>query len=163
MSDIPLAPKLVKWAYTGVIRPKLLYACQAWAHKLTTKQIKCKKKLDRLTTTAMVPIKRSTPQATLEIMFNLIPIDLLIEQLGAASFMRTKAHLENTIMLNRPYNVNIVSLTNDIKKYIRHSEYKAYTDGSNIDSKAGAGGIICKLNKIIYRQSKAMQVSFKLS
>lgn len=25
-------PKLVKWVYTGVIRPKLLYACQAWAN-----------------------------------------------------------------------------------------------------------------------------------
>ena len=179
-------PKLVKWAYTGVIRPKLLYACQAWAHKLTTKQIKCMKKLDRLTTTAMAPIRRSTPQATLEIMFDLIPIDLLIEQLGAASFMRTKPHLqpftdtpnghlnrwvqivnrldipretdvvENTIMLNRPYNVNIVSLTNDTKKYIRHSEYTAYTDGSKIDGKAGAGVIIYKLNEIIYRQSYSL-------
>ena len=90
-----------------------------------------------LTTTAMAPIRHSTPQATLEIMFDLIPINLLIEQLGAASFMRTKAHLqpftdtpnghlnrwvqivnrldipretevvENTIMLNRPCNANI--------------------------------------------------------
>ena len=60
--------------------------------------------------------------------------------------------VENTIMLNRPYNMNIISLTNDTKKYIRHSEYKAYTDGSRIDSKTGAGVIIFKLNEIIYRQ-----------
>ena len=59
-------------------------------------------------------------------------------------------------MLNRPYNVNIVNLTNDTKKYIRHSEYTAYTDGSKIDGKAGAGVIIYKLNKIIYRQSYSL-------
>ena len=43
--------------------------------------------------------------------------------------------IENTRTLNRPYNVNIVSLTNDTKKCIRHSEYTAYTDGSKIDEK----------------------------
>ena len=111
----------------------------------------------------MAPIRRSTPQATLEIMFDIVPIHLLIEQLGAASFLRTKTHLqpdsdtpnghlkrreqivslfdipsntdviENTVMLNRPFNVNIVSLNDDSKKYIQHSEYTAYTDGSKID------------------------------
>ena len=85
-------PKLVKWAYTGVIIPKLLYAFQAWAHKITNKQVKCMKRLDRITATAMAP--RHTPQAILEIMFDLTPIELLIEQLGVASFMRTKAHLQ---------------------------------------------------------------------
>ena len=179
-------PKLVRWAYTGVIRPKLLYACQAWANKLTPKQIKCMKRLDRQTTTAMAPIRRSTPQASLEIMFDVTPIELLIEQTGAASFMRTKSHLhtytdipnghlnkwakiveklnlqeetdiiENKTSLNRPYNVNIVSLTNDTKKYIRHSEYTAYTDGSKINDKTGAGIIIYKQNEIIYRQSYSL-------
>ena len=33
-------PKLSKWVYTGVIRPKLLYACQAWADKMSDKHIK---------------------------------------------------------------------------------------------------------------------------
>ena len=143
-------PKLVRWAYTGVIRPKLLYACQAWANKVNTKQIKQMKKLDRQTTTAMAPIRRSTPQASMEIMFNLTPIELLIERTGTASFIRTRPHLkpfedtpnghlnkwaeivkrlnlpeetdiiENTTTLNRPYNVNIVGLSNDTKKYIRH-------------------------------------------
>ena len=104
------------------------------------------KKLDWQTTTANAPIRRSTPQASLEIMFNLTPIELLIEQTGAASFLRTRSHLqpftdtpnghlnkwvqivnnlnlpeetdiiENTTTLNRPYNVNIRSLTNDTKK-----------------------------------------------
>ena len=178
-------PKLVRWAYT-VIRPKLLYACQAWANKITAKQIKNMKRLDRQTTTAMAPVRRSTPQASLEIMFDLMPIELLIEQTGTASFIRTRNHLqpfentpnghlnkwakivdlldiegetdtiENTTTLNRPYNVNIVSLTNDTKKYIQHSEYTAYTDGSKIDNKTGAGIIVYKKNEIIYRQSYSL-------
>ena len=160
-------PKLVRWAYTGVVRPKLLHAFQAWANKITAKQIKSMKRLDRQTTTAMTPIRRSTPQASMEIMFDITPIELLIEHMGAASFIRTRPHLqpvadtpnghlntwakivdnldqneetdrvENTTTLNRPYNVNIVSLTNDTKKYIRHSEYTAYTDSSKIDGKTG--------------------------
>ena len=107
------------------------------------------KKLDRQTTTAM-----------------------------AASFIRTRPHLqpftpnghlskwaqtvdrlnlpeetdiiENTT-LNRPYKVNITILTNDTKKYIRHSEYTAYTDGSKIDDKTGVGLIIYKHKEIVYR------------
>ena len=177
-------PKLIRWAYTGVIR--LLYACQAWANKVTAKQVKGMKKLDRQTTSAMAPIRRSTPQASLEIMFDLTPIDLLIEHMGAASFMRTRAHLqpfantptghlktwakiidrlnitegsdiiENTTTLNRPYNVNIISITNDTRKYIRHSEYTAYTDGSKIEGKTGAGIMIYKGKDIIYRQSYSL-------
>ena len=60
-------PKLVRWVYTGVIRPKLLFACQAWANKITAKQIKGMKRLDRQTTTAMAPIRRSTPKLALKL------------------------------------------------------------------------------------------------
>ena len=56
--------------------------------------------------------------------------------------------IENTTTLNRPYNINLVSLTNDTKKYIRHSEYTAYTDSSKIDGKTGAGIIIYKKNEL---------------
>ena len=93
----------------------------------------------------MAPIRRYTPQATLEMMFDIVPINLLIEQLGAASFLRTKTHLqphrvtpnghlksweqivswfdipsntyviEDTVILNHPFNVNIVSLNDDSK------------------------------------------------
>ena len=161
-------PKLVKWVDTGVIRPKLLYACQAWADKMSDEHIKKMKRLDRLITTAMAPIQRSTPQATLKIMFDIVPIDLLTERSGATSFLRTKTHLqpysdtpnghlkrweqivsrfdiprntdviENTVMLNRPFNVNIVSLNDDSKNYMQHSEYTAYTEGSKMDEKAGS-------------------------
>ena len=90
-------------------------------------------------------------------MFDIVPIDLLIEQLGAASFLRTKTHLqpysatpnghlkrwekivsrfdipsntdviENTVMLNQLFNVNIVSLNdNSKKKYTTLRIYHIY-------------------------------------
>ena len=62
---------------------------------MSDKHIKEMKRLDRLTTTARAPIQRSTPHATPEIMFDIVPIDLLIEQLGAESFLRTKTHLQH--------------------------------------------------------------------
>ena len=31
-------PKLSKWAYTGVVRPKLLYACMTWGNAINTLQ-----------------------------------------------------------------------------------------------------------------------------
>ena len=121
-----------------------------------------------------------------EIMFDLTPIELLIKQLGTALFIRTRAHLqpfakspkghlnkwahivdqlnlpietdkiENTATLNHPYNANIASLSNDTKKYIGHSEYTAYTDGSKIDGKIGAGIIIYRQKEILYRQSYSL-------
>ena len=56
-------------------------------------------------------------------------------------------------MLNWPFNVNIVSLIDDAKKYIHHSEYIAYTDGSKIDGEAGSGLVIYKHREFIYKQS----------
>ena len=35
-------PKLMKWIYTGVIRPKLTYACLAWGNKINTKLLQQK-------------------------------------------------------------------------------------------------------------------------
>ena len=64
--------------------------------------------------------------------------------------------IEKTTTLNRPYNVNIMSLTTDTKKYIRHSEYTAYTDKSKIDDRTGAGIIIYKQKEIIYKQSYSL-------
>ena len=35
-------PKLMKWIYTGVIRPKLTYACLTWGNKINTKLLQQK-------------------------------------------------------------------------------------------------------------------------
>ena len=67
-------PKLSKWVYTGVVRPKLLYACMAWGNSINTiQQLKKLKALDRLATRSTTTITRNTPQASVEIMIDLMP------------------------------------------------------------------------------------------
>ena len=79
-----------------------------------------------------------------------VPDNILVDRLN---LQEETDIIENTKTLNRRYNINIVSLTNDTKKYIGHSEY---LDGSKIDHKTGAGVIIYKKKDIIYRQSYSL-------
>ena len=87
-------PKLSKWAYTGVVRPKLLYACMTWGNAINTaQQIKKLKALDRLATRSTTTITRNTPQASLEIMIDLMPIELMIQKTGISAYIRLKNQL----------------------------------------------------------------------
>ena len=73
-------PKLSKWAYTGVVRPKLLYACMTWGNSINTIQLLKKlKALDRLATRSTTTITRTTPQASVEIMIDLMPRELMTQ------------------------------------------------------------------------------------
>ena len=87
-------PKLSKWAYTGVVRPKLLYACMTWGNSINTVyQLKKLKALDRLATRSTTTIKRNTPQASIEIMIDLMPIELMIQKSGISAYIRLKKQL----------------------------------------------------------------------
>ena len=47
-------PKLIKWAYEGVIRPKFTYACMSWGKEAKSKLVAIKlKALDRLAVRSM--------------------------------------------------------------------------------------------------------------
>ena len=55
-------PKLGKWAYTGVVLPKLTYASLAWCNGLIYEyQSKELYKLDRLACRAMATLNKTTP------------------------------------------------------------------------------------------------------
>ena len=84
-------PKLNKWAYEGIIRPKLMYACMTWGHDIRTKALKLRLLgLDSLAARACVTTTRSTPQAGLEVLLGLTPLDLHIESLGLAASIRLR-------------------------------------------------------------------------
>ena len=96
-------PKLSKWAYTGVIRPKLLYACMIWGNAINTvKQLKALKGLDRLATRSTTTISRKTPQASIELMIDLIPIELMIQKTGISTYIRLKQQLEQHTRSSHP-------------------------------------------------------------
>ena len=73
-------PKMTKYAYTGIIIPKLTYACLAWGHELTTKLIRNKlHSLNRLAMQSMTCIPRTTPTLAGEVILGLKPLDLVIQ------------------------------------------------------------------------------------
>ena len=84
-------PKLVKWAYEGIIRPKLTYACLIWGHEVKTKAMLTKlKALDRLAVRSMATISRRAPQASIEVLTDLLPIELHIKKLGMQALVRLR-------------------------------------------------------------------------
>ena len=81
-------PHLMRWAYTGIVRPKLTYGCHLWSHKLT-KTLKEKiKRLDRLCCLSIAPIKSSSPTMGLGVIYNLLPLDLFIRKTAAMTYLR---------------------------------------------------------------------------
>ena len=87
-------PKFSKWAYTGVVRPKLLYACMTWGNSINTiQQLTQLKSLDSLAVRSTTTITRNTPQASLEIMIDLMPIELMIQKNGISAYIRLKGQL----------------------------------------------------------------------
>ena len=65
-------PKLMKWIYTGVVRPKLTYACLIWGKKIKTKVIQQNlNTLNRLACLLTTNLTRTTPQISLEIILNI--------------------------------------------------------------------------------------------
>ena len=87
-------PKLSKWAYTGMAGPKLLYACMTWGNSINTmQQLKKLKALDRLAARLTTTIIRTTPQASVEIMIDLMPIELVIQKSGISAYIRLKNQL----------------------------------------------------------------------
>jgi ribonuclease HI len=84
-------PKLIKWAYEGIVRPKLTYACLVWGHEVKTQAMHAKiRALDRLAIRSMATISRKCPQASLEVIVDLIPLDLVIKQQGSAAYLRLR-------------------------------------------------------------------------
>ena len=95
-------PKLSKWAYTGVVRPILLYACMTWGNAISTvQQLKKLKALDRLAARSTTTITRNTPQASVEIMIDLMPIELMIQKTGISAYIRLKNQLAISLPASR--------------------------------------------------------------
>ncbi len=89
-----LQPKLLRWVYTGIVRPAITYGSIVWVHHINGKeQLKQLQKLHGTILRMMCPKRRSTPVAGIEMMFYVPPLELVIK--GEA----IKAHMRNIHML----------------------------------------------------------------
>ena len=82
-------PKLMRWMYTGIVRPTMSYASMVWAHQIEDTTIEDKlRSLNRKAINTMVKIPRSTPMRGLEIILDILPLHLHIKKEGLAAYMR---------------------------------------------------------------------------
>ena len=87
-------PKIMKWAYEGIVRPSLLYACHLWAWKLDawgSATLKQKlKRINRLGCMSVAPIWKSAPTDGLEIAYNILPLDLQVLKTAISTHCRIR-------------------------------------------------------------------------
>lgn len=84
-------PKLLRWAYTGMVRPIVTYGAMIWGHESDTPQLtSLLRKLNRQAMNIIVKVPRSTPTNAMEIILGVPPLHLYAIRTGAASFLRQK-------------------------------------------------------------------------
>ena len=88
-------PKLLRWAYTGIVRCMLTYGVLAWGHVIDEepKYIETLRKLNRMAINTIVKVPRSTPTQGLEIILGVAPLHLQIKREGLATFHRLQRQI----------------------------------------------------------------------
>lgn len=84
-----LKPYILRWIYTAVVRPVLCYGALVWWNTI---KVSCRKTrlatVQRQACLGISGVMRSTPQAALEVMLNVIPLELFLEELACKSAAR---------------------------------------------------------------------------
>ena len=88
-------PRLMRWLCMGIIRVKLTDACMNWSHAIDNKKIiKELKALNRLACMTLTTTTHTTPQASLELIANLPPLDIHIREIAIRTYNRIKTSLD---------------------------------------------------------------------
>ena len=86
-------PKLMRWMYTGIVRPMISYAAMVWAHQTEHPSIEAAlETLNRAAINTMVKVPRSTPNKGLEIILDIMPLHLHVKKEGLAAYLRLHQH-----------------------------------------------------------------------
>ena len=160
--------RMMRWAYTGIVRPTLTYAAHIWAGNINkTMQMKLER-LNRLGCLVINSVYKSTPTKALEILYNVSPLHLKLKEIAMENFIRIRKNLTQKLRdFNTRSNTNIkghVELLNDWTKWVKNEndsvQHKmvnlfqtnldnnkaeeqdviyAYSDGSKMNGKVGFG------------------------
>ena len=88
-------PKLMRWAYTGIVRPMVTYAALVWGHAAELDDIEeALRKLQRLALCTIVKVPRSTPTRAMEIILDIMPLHLHILKEGLKTYLRLGREVE---------------------------------------------------------------------
>ena len=86
-------PKLMRWAYTGVVRPMLCYGAMVWGHR-APELIEKFRRINRMAINTFANFPRSTPTAALEISMDILPLHLFCVQEALLARVRLDSVLE---------------------------------------------------------------------
>ena len=90
-------PHLMRWTYTCMVRPMILYGSLIWCHKAQSPGWRIRlRHLNRLAMNTYTRVHRSTPTRALEIISDTIPLHLYIKKEAACAYAR----LRNTLRLD---------------------------------------------------------------
>ena len=82
-------PKLMRWMFQGIVRPMVSYAAMVWAHQIEDQNLtESLRTLNRAAMNTMVKVPRSTPTRGMEIILDILPLHIHIQQEGLAAYTR---------------------------------------------------------------------------
>ena len=107
----------------SIVRPRILYAYFVWGHKASkTETLQALQRLNNLACKMITPVRRTTPRKSLEVIYDILPLDLQ-EQLEAISAQRRNARIlklkwtghnpSKKTYIGHRYYWNTVTLTNN--------------------------------------------------
>jgi hypothetical protein len=159
-------PRMVQWAFTGIVRPAFTYGALVWAKISETTWAETKlKRLNRLALMSMGHFRKSTPTAGMEVINYIRPLTHQLKMEAAMGYLRTQ-HMHKNIKTSEHLvfaakQLNGIELSRDTdegklsfnwnRKYqvlldsfqVGEPDYRnnicVYTDGSLVKNNAGSG------------------------
>ena len=86
-------PKLMRWAYIGIVRPMMCYGSMIWGHR-APELLEKFRRINRMAINTFANFPRSTPTCALEIMLDIKPLHLFCVQEAVAARVRLDPVLE---------------------------------------------------------------------
>ena len=86
-------PRLMRWAYTGIVRPMFCYGAMIWGHRAPELMEKFRR-LNRMAINTFASFPKSTPTIALEVMLEVMPLHLVCVQEAVAARVRLDNVLE---------------------------------------------------------------------
>ena len=88
-------PLLMKRAYTTIVIPALTFGCHVFGDKCLQQTIKKSlKRINRLASLLLANVSPSTPTKGMEVIYNLIPLDILFEKRASETMARINSQLQ---------------------------------------------------------------------
>ena len=98
----------MKWVYTGIVRPRVTYGAMIWGHCKKSKTMhKQLYNLNRAACMMITSTTRTTPQASLELLYNIPPLDIFLQEIGLMTYVRLQSQLDkpwtSTATFSKPH------------------------------------------------------------